>query len=97
MRTQTLADAMRILAETIESDDGVANAAIAEAAEAAERLEELQAERDELAAQIERYKKRLRKYESPATDSIYRTVAQLKAAYQASVMRQRQEQREANQ
>lgn len=36
--TQTLIDAMRILATEIESDDGVANAAIAEAADALERM-----------------------------------------------------------
>ena len=38
--TQTLIDALRILARDIQSDDGVANAAIAEAAQRLEALEE---------------------------------------------------------
>ncbi len=59
MRTETtvLIDAMRILANEIESEDGVANAAIAEAAD---RLEELNAELEQAlkakdAAEQERY------------------------------------------
>jgi hypothetical protein len=42
--TETLIGALRILANEIQSEDGVANAAIAEAAD---RMEELCAERDE--------------------------------------------------
>ena len=47
--TETLIAAMRILVEDIQSDDGVVNAAIAEAAD---RLEELKAEVDRLNADI---------------------------------------------
>jgi len=45
--TKTIIAAMRILARDIQSGDGVANSAIAEAAD---RLEELQARVDELEA-----------------------------------------------
>lgn len=45
--TKVLAEALRVLAMDIQSTDGVANAAIAEAAS---RLEELQAENEALAA-----------------------------------------------
>jgi hypothetical protein len=49
--TPTLISAMRILAATVESDDGIANAAIAEAAD---RLEELHAEKAAIVAELER-------------------------------------------
>jgi hypothetical protein len=49
--TETLIEAMRILARDIESGDGVANAAIAEAAE---RLQELHAESQAKSANIDK-------------------------------------------
>ena len=48
--TETIIKAMRILSAEIHSDDGLANAAIAEAAD---RLDELQQRNAELAAQVE--------------------------------------------
>jgi cell division protein FtsB len=52
-KTLILARAMSVLAVAIQSDDGVANAAIAEAAE---RLEELHEENKRLKAEIEELK-----------------------------------------
>lgn len=49
-KTETIIKAMRILSAEIHSDDGVANAAIAEAAD---RLDELQQRNAELMAQVE--------------------------------------------
>ena len=54
--TQTLAAALRILANDIESPDGVANAAIAEAAE---RLEELRAQVELLRGDMKYIKNKL--------------------------------------
>jgi hypothetical protein len=53
MRTDnpTLISAMRELAATVQCDDGIANAAIAEAAD---RLEELHAEKAAIVAELER-------------------------------------------
>lgn len=51
--TETIIEAMRILARDIESDDAVANMAIAEAAD---RLEELQAEVERLRAERDQLK-----------------------------------------
>jgi hypothetical protein len=49
--TPTLISAMRILAASVECDDGIANAAIAEAAD---RLEEMHAEKAAIVAELER-------------------------------------------
>lgn len=52
-KTETIIAAMRILAEDIHSEDGVANAAIREAAD---RLEELAAEVERLGRNIDMWK-----------------------------------------
>jgi len=49
--TPTIISAMRHLAATVQSDDGIANAAIAEAGD---RLEELHAEKAAIVAELER-------------------------------------------
>ena len=56
-KTKTLIKALRILSEDIESDDGVANACVAEAAD---RLEEMQKKIDDLEIQLLRSAFRLR-------------------------------------
>ena len=58
--TKVLAEVLRVLAMDIQSEDGVANAAIAEAAG---RLEELQAENTTLWAKVEMQATRIRKLE----------------------------------
>lgn len=58
--TKVLIEALRVLAMDIQSEDGVANAAIAEAAG---RLEELQAENTTLWAKVEMQATRIRKLE----------------------------------
>ena len=54
--TETLIAAMRILSQDIQSDDGVANAAIAEAAqrleEQQERIKKLESENDDMRADL---------------------------------------------
>ena len=57
-KTETIIKAMRILSAEIHSDDGVANAAIAEAAD---RLDELQQLNVELAEQVVQLRKQLDK------------------------------------
>jgi uncharacterized protein Yka (UPF0111/DUF47 family) len=56
-KTKTLIKALRILANDIESDDGVANACVAEAAD---RLEELENKIDDLEIKLMRDTYRLR-------------------------------------
>lgn len=56
-KTKTLIKALRILANDIESDDGVANACVAEAAD---RLEELENKIDDLEIKLMRKTYRLR-------------------------------------
>ena len=56
-KTKTLIKALRILANDIESDDGVANACVAEAAD---RLEELENKIDDLEVKLMRDTYRLR-------------------------------------
>ena len=56
-KTKTLIKALRILANDIESDDGVANACIAEAAD---RLEEMNSKISELEIKLVRDTYRLR-------------------------------------
>lgn len=51
--TKTLIKALRILSEDIQSDDGIANACVAEAAD---RIEELQEKVNELNRKIENIK-----------------------------------------
>jgi len=56
-KTKTLIKALRILSRDIESDDGVANACVAEAAD---RLEELENKIDDLEVKLMRNTYRLR-------------------------------------
>ena len=56
-KTKTLIKALRVLANDIESDDGVANACVAEAAD---RLEELENKIDDLEIKLMRDTYRLR-------------------------------------
>ena len=56
-KTKTLIKALRILSRDIESDDGVANACVAEAAD---RLEELESKIDDLEVKLMRDTYRLR-------------------------------------
>jgi len=56
-KTKTLIKALRILSRDIESDDGVANACVAEAAD---RLEELENKIDDLEVKLMRDTYRLR-------------------------------------
>jgi hypothetical protein len=60
--TQTIIAAMRILAEDIQSNDGVASGAIAEAAD---RLEELQGTINDVLAMCENAKKKAMEAHSP--------------------------------
>ena len=59
-KTETIIAAMRILAEDIHSEDGVANAAIREAAD---RLQELQSESDRLSQSAAYWGGEARKYQ----------------------------------
>jgi len=56
-KSKTLVKALRILSENVQSDDGVANACIAEAAD---RIEELEAKVSELTVKLCRDMFRLR-------------------------------------
>ena len=92
--TETLINALQILAQEIESPDGVANQAIAEAAERlqelsndvlAKRVVELSAERDTLAARVEQLRKGFSDLQSCSLNSEYnKTLSKIRVIFNAT-------------